>query len=194
MVPSQATRRTILRPWRVGPPATRQEGPSSRASSGDTTQPARRGGRWEGMNPISRAYHQWNDPVLYQNSIARDCAHPGATAVGYRPPAVTLAAPFEFLILLVASWVGRRQGEAIESIGSSRSRQSGMSDPQSRHAAKRFDGSVLSRLPRGRTTERPPGCGHEPARTTGASWVSRDGAPGPIPGSTADTPAGTALR
>jgi transposase InsO family protein len=34
--------------------------------------------------------------------------------VGYRPPAVTLAAPFEFLILLVASWVGRRQGEAME--------------------------------------------------------------------------------
>ena len=33
---------------------------------------------------------------------------------GYRPPTVTSAAPLQFLILLVASWIGRRQGEAIE--------------------------------------------------------------------------------
>ena len=39
---------------------------------------------------------------------------PGATAGGYRPPTVTSAAPLQFLILLVASWIGRRQGEAIE--------------------------------------------------------------------------------
>ncbi len=34
--------------------------------------------------------------------------------LGYRPPTVTSAAPLQFLILLVASWIGRRQGEAIE--------------------------------------------------------------------------------
>jgi putative transposase len=34
--------------------------------------------------------------------------------VGYRPPTVTSTAPLQFLILLVASWIGRRQGEAIE--------------------------------------------------------------------------------
>ncbi len=33
---------------------------------------------------------------------------------GYRPPTVTFAAPLHFLVLLVASWIGRRQGEAIE--------------------------------------------------------------------------------
>jgi hypothetical protein len=33
---------------------------------------------------------------------------------GYRPPNVTSAVPLQFLILLVASWIGRRQGEAIE--------------------------------------------------------------------------------
>ena len=33
---------------------------------------------------------------------------------GYRPPTVTSAAPLQFLILLVASWIGRRQGEAIQ--------------------------------------------------------------------------------
>jgi hypothetical protein len=33
---------------------------------------------------------------------------------GYRPPTVPSAAPLQFLILLVASWIGRRQGEAIE--------------------------------------------------------------------------------
>jgi putative transposase len=34
--------------------------------------------------------------------------------LGYRPPTVTSVAPLHFLILLVASWIGRRQGEAIE--------------------------------------------------------------------------------
>jgi hypothetical protein len=34
--------------------------------------------------------------------------------VGYRPPTVTSAAPLQFLILPVASLIGRRQGEAIE--------------------------------------------------------------------------------
>jgi transposase InsO family protein len=34
--------------------------------------------------------------------------------VGYRSPTVTSAAPLQFLILLVASWLRRRQGEAIE--------------------------------------------------------------------------------
>jgi len=34
--------------------------------------------------------------------------------VRYRLPTVTSAAPLQFLILLVASWIGRRQGEAIE--------------------------------------------------------------------------------
>jgi putative transposase len=33
---------------------------------------------------------------------------------GYRPPPVTFPAPLQFVILLVASWIGRRQGEAIE--------------------------------------------------------------------------------
>jgi hypothetical protein len=37
-----------------------------------------------------------------------------ATGLGYRPPTVTSAAPLQFLVLLVASWTGRRQGEAIE--------------------------------------------------------------------------------
>ena len=39
---------------------------------------------------------------------------PSAIGVGYRPPTVTSAAPLQFLILLVVSWIGRRQGEAIE--------------------------------------------------------------------------------
>jgi hypothetical protein len=33
--------------------------------------------------------------------------------VGYRRPTVTSTAPLQFLILLVASWIRRRQGEAI---------------------------------------------------------------------------------
>ena len=37
-----------------------------------------------------------------------------AIGLGYRPPTVTSAAPLQFLILLVASWIRRRQGEAIE--------------------------------------------------------------------------------
>ena len=37
-----------------------------------------------------------------------------AIGLGYRPPTVTSVAPLQFLILLVASWIGRRQGEAIE--------------------------------------------------------------------------------
>jgi hypothetical protein len=37
-----------------------------------------------------------------------------AIGLGYRPPTVTSAAPLQFLILLVAGWIGRRQGEAIE--------------------------------------------------------------------------------
>jgi hypothetical protein len=37
-----------------------------------------------------------------------------AIGLGYRPPTVTSAAPFQFLILLVASWIGRRQRDAIE--------------------------------------------------------------------------------
>ncbi|MGO9834727.1 MAG: hypothetical protein ACLP1X_10955 [Polyangiaceae bacterium] len=37
-----------------------------------------------------------------------------AIGLGYRPPTVTSDAPLQFLILLVASWIGRRQGEAIE--------------------------------------------------------------------------------
>jgi transposase len=41
------------------------------------------------------------------------CA-PLRSRVGYRRPTVTSAAPLQFLILLVASWIGRRQGEAIE--------------------------------------------------------------------------------
>jgi hypothetical protein len=32
----------------------------------------------------------------------------------YRPPTVTCAAPLQFLILPVAGWIGRRQGEAID--------------------------------------------------------------------------------
>jgi len=39
---------------------------------------------------------------------------PRGDRAGYRPQTVTSAAPLQFLILLVASWVGRRQGEAIE--------------------------------------------------------------------------------
>ena len=38
---------------------------------------------------------------------------PSLPTVGYRPPTVTSTAPLHFLILLVASWIGRRQGEAI---------------------------------------------------------------------------------
>jgi hypothetical protein len=34
--------------------------------------------------------------------------------VDYRLPAVTSAGPLQFFILLVASWIGRRQSEAIE--------------------------------------------------------------------------------
>jgi hypothetical protein len=34
--------------------------------------------------------------------------------VGYRRPTVTPTAPLRFLILLVASWISRRQGEAID--------------------------------------------------------------------------------
>jgi hypothetical protein len=53
--------------------------------------------------------------VVYQNSIARGFGGASfATGVGYRPPTVTSAAPLQFLILLVASWIGRRQGKAIE--------------------------------------------------------------------------------
>jgi putative transposase len=37
-----------------------------------------------------------------------------AIGLGYRPPTVRSAVPLQFLILLVASWIGRRQGEAIE--------------------------------------------------------------------------------
>ena len=37
-----------------------------------------------------------------------------AIRLGYRLPTVTSAAPLQFLILLVAGWIGRRQGEAIE--------------------------------------------------------------------------------
>jgi transposase len=44
--------------------------------------------------------------------IGRDVSLEGRA--GYRPPTVTSAAPLQFLILLVASWIGRRQGEAIE--------------------------------------------------------------------------------
>jgi len=52
---------------------------------------------------------------VYKNSIARDWGRPGATSVGYRPPATRCPViPLQFLILLVASWIGRRQGEAIE--------------------------------------------------------------------------------
>jgi hypothetical protein len=42
---------------------------------------------------------------------------PSAIGVGYRRPTVTSAAPLQVLILLVASWIGRRQGEAIEYLG-----------------------------------------------------------------------------
>jgi|CZKU01.1.fsa_nt_gi hypothetical protein len=35
-----------------------------------------------------------------------------AIGLGYRPPTVTSVAPLQFLILLVASWIGRGQGEA----------------------------------------------------------------------------------
>jgi hypothetical protein len=63
------------------------------------------------LNPLLDDH---SDRVVYQNSIARDRGRPGATAVGYRLPTVTSAAPLQFLILLVASWIGRRQGEAIE--------------------------------------------------------------------------------
>jgi len=44
--------------------------------------------------------------------IGRDISLEGRA--GHRPPTVTSAAPRQFLILLVASWIGRRQGEAIE--------------------------------------------------------------------------------
>jgi hypothetical protein len=37
-----------------------------------------------------------------------------AIGLGYRPPTVTSVAPLQFLILLVAGWMARRQGEAIE--------------------------------------------------------------------------------
>jgi hypothetical protein len=39
---------------------------------------------------------------------------PRAKAVRYRPPTETSDAPLQFLILLVASWLRRHQGEAIE--------------------------------------------------------------------------------
>ena len=39
---------------------------------------------------------------------------PSLPTVGYRPPTVTSTAPLHFLILLVASWIGRRQREAID--------------------------------------------------------------------------------
>ena len=54
------------------------------------------------------------DPVVYQNPIACHCARRAATAGGYRPPTVTSAAPLQFLILLVAGWIDRRQGAAID--------------------------------------------------------------------------------
>jgi transposase len=44
--------------------------------------------------------------------IGRDVSLEGPA--GYRPPTVTSTAPLHFLILLIASWIGRRQGEAIE--------------------------------------------------------------------------------
>jgi hypothetical protein len=48
-------------------------------------------------------------------SIARDfrAARLSAIGLGYRPQTVT-SGPLQFVILLVASWIGRRQGEAIE--------------------------------------------------------------------------------
>jgi hypothetical protein len=53
--------------------------------------------------------------VVFQKAIACDFVRASlATGVGYRPPTVTSAAPLQFLILLIASWIGRRQGEAIE--------------------------------------------------------------------------------
>jgi hypothetical protein len=52
---------------------------------------------------------------VYQNSIARDWGRPGATAVGLSSAGNVMSVmPLQFLILLVASWIGRRQGEAIE--------------------------------------------------------------------------------
>ncbi len=55
------------------------------------------------------------DPVLSHKLIARDFGRASlATGVGYRPPTVTSAAPLQFIILLVASRIARRQGEAIE--------------------------------------------------------------------------------
>jgi hypothetical protein len=52
---------------------------------------------------------------VFQKSIACDFGRASlATGVGYRPATVTSAAPLQFLILQVASWIGRRQGEAIE--------------------------------------------------------------------------------
>ncbi len=47
-------------------------------------------------------------------SLAISAVRPSATGVGYRPPTVTSTAPLHFLILMIASWIGRRQGEAIE--------------------------------------------------------------------------------
>jgi transposase InsO family protein len=44
--------------------------------------------------------------------IGRDVSLEGPA--GYRPPTVTSTAPLHFLILLIASWIGRRQGQAIE--------------------------------------------------------------------------------
>jgi hypothetical protein len=57
-----------------------------------------------------------------QKSNARDSLtdRPGRRDVSfegradYRPPTVTSAAPLQFLILVIGSWIGRRQGEAID--------------------------------------------------------------------------------
>jgi hypothetical protein len=57
-------------------------------------------------------------PVLFQNSIAVDCSRSCAalrmTGLNYRAATSMTAEPLQFLILLVASWLRRHQGEAIE--------------------------------------------------------------------------------
>ena len=74
------------------------------------------GQRRDRLSALSRHIAQQPDRVLSQKSIrvrfrpcvARDCG------VHYGPPTATAAAPLQFLILLVASWIGSRQGEAVE--------------------------------------------------------------------------------
>ena len=61
-----------------------------------------------GRNPARRSVPELDRARL--RSTGRHVSLEGRA--GYRPPTVTSAAPLQFLILLVAGWIGRRQGEA----------------------------------------------------------------------------------